>query len=274
MKNNLNKIFNKTNGIIIGALHFAPLLGYSDYPGDEIILKNALRDLSAFEEGGVDGVIIENNYDIPHKIFVKKETADEMLALGKEIKKIAKKPLGVSVLWNDYKKALLIAQKIGAKFIRIPVFVDSVKTNYGDIIADPQAVIKFRKEINAEDISLFTDIHVKHAELLKNKSIEDSAKEAIKSGSDALIVTGRWTGDAPDLAELKKIREVVGDFPILIGSGADDKNINELFEYANGAIISTSLKEGGIKETEVNVKGWEQRIDRKLVKQFVKKVYK
>ena len=265
MENVLKKIFNKDKNIIIGAIHFAPLLSYEDFPGYEVVLKNALEDLSAFQEGGTDGVIIENNYDIPHKIFVEKETVELITRLGKEIKKLAKIPIGVSVLWNDYKSALLIAKKIGAQFIRVPVFVDSVRTNYGDVFAEPELVLEYRRKIKAENIVIFTDIHVKHAKLLEDKSIEESALQAIKYGSDALIVTGKWTGDAPNLKELEIVRYAVKDFPILIGSGADAFNIKKLLRHANGAIVSTSLKEGGIKEGETNIKSWQQRIDKDKV---------
>ena len=91
MKNSLSEIFNKDRNITIGAIHFAPLFGYKDFPGYEVILKNSLEDLTAFQGGGVDGVIIENNYDIPHKIFVEKEIVNMMTRLGKEIKKKGKK---------------------------------------------------------------------------------------------------------------------------------------------------------------------------------------
>jgi membrane complex biogenesis BtpA family protein len=266
MQNKLFKIFNKDRNIIIGAIHFPPLFGYKDYPGFDVALKNALADLKAFQDGGVDGVIIENNYDIPHKIFVEKETVELMEKLGREIKKQAKIPLGVSVLWNDYKSALSIAKNIGGQFIRVPVFVDSVETDYGKIYANPKDVINFRKNMEAKNIALFTDIHVKHAKILENKSIEQSAKEAIESGSDALIVTGKWTGDAPDLKELEVVRKFVGDFPILVGSGADENNIKKLFKCASGAIVSTSLKEGKEQKGEVNVKSWAQRIDKDKVR--------
>jgi membrane complex biogenesis BtpA family protein len=271
MQNKLFKIFNKDKDIIIGAIHFAPLLGYKDFPGHEVVLKNAIEDLKAFQNGGVDGVIIENNYDIPHKINVDNEAVDLMIKLGKEIKKQVKVPMGVSVLWNDYKSALSIAREIGAKFIRVPVFVDSVRTNYGEIFANPKKVINFRKEIGVENIALFTDIHVKHAVMLENKTINESAFEAIKSGSDALIITGKWTGDAPDLSDLKAVRKTVGDFPILVGSGANINNIKDLLKYANGAIASTSLKEGGVIKNEINIKGWTQRIDKKKVEKLVNK---
>ena len=274
MENVLKRIFKKDKKVIIGAIHFAPLLGYPDYPGFKTTLNNAIKDLSAFEEGGVDGVIIENNYDVPHKIEVNKETVDLMIKLGQEIKKKTNLTIGVNILWNDFRSALFIAKTIGAQFIRIPVFVDKVETDYGIIEGKPEEVINYRKEIGAENIAIFTDIHVKHSILLSTRSITESAQEAIKMGSDGIIITGKWTGDAPDIEELKQTRNAINDFPLLIGSGTNEANINTLFNYADGAIVSTSLKEGSEIQTEVNVKKYEQRIDLKRVRKIVSTIGK
>jgi hypothetical protein len=273
MENSLNKIFKKNKNIIIGAIHFPPLFGYKDFPGTEIALRNTLHDLKAFEDGGTDGIIIENNYDVPHKIAVDKETVEMMTYLGKEIKKATRIPIGVSVLWNDYKAALFIAKEIGAQFIRVPVFVDNVKTDYGEVFGEPKDVLDYRREMGIENIALFTDIHVKHAELLDEKTIESSAIEAIKSGSDALIITGKWTAQAPKLDDLIAVKNTVNDFPILIGSGIDESNAKELFEYINGAIVSTSLKEGNNIDNGPNIKSWKQRIDKNKVTKLVESLY-
>lgn len=256
----INKVFKKEKNIIIGALHFPPLLGYPDFPGFETILKNAYADLEAFQNGGIDGIIFENNYDIPHKEFVDSEIVASMTYLGEKLKNMCRIPLGISVLWNDYKTALSIAKILKLQFIRIPVFVDDVKTNYGKIYHPHQEIKNYQRKINAENILLFTDIHVKHSKILSKHSITESAKLAIQNGSDALIITGKWTGDAPNLLELKNTRKAVGNFPLLIGSGADQSNVSELLKYANGAIISTSLKEGDDNKNEVNIKNWKQRI--------------
>ena len=69
-----------------------------------------------------------------------------------------------------------------------------------------------------------------------------------------------------------KIREKIQDFPILCGSGVNTENIATLFKYANGAIVSTSLKEGKVDSKEINIKPYSQRIDRQKVIDLVKKI--
>jgi len=271
METKFHKIFKKKK-ITIGVIHFPPLLGCPEFPGFKIVLNNALKDLNAFKNGGVDGIMIENNYDTPHKATTEPQTAAVMTFLGDKIKNKTKLPVGISVLWNDFKTALSIAKTIEGRFVRIPVFVDKIKTSYGIIKGDSKEVLKYQKKIKAQDVALFTDIQVKHAKILDKRPIEKAALEAIKSGSDALIITGKWTGQAPDLKELVAVRKAVGNFPILIGSGTDKKNIKELLKYANGVIVSTSLKAGIRKKGEINVKTWKQRIDKKKVQELVRTV--
>lgn len=253
--------FTKDSNILIGAIHFPPLLGYSEFPGMATALDNALADLSAFEMGGFDAVIIENNYDLPHTELVDASVVASLTYLAEKVKEKSKVPLGISVLWNDFKTALSISKIVGLDFIRIPVFVDTVKTSYGIIEGKSSEAIKFRKLIGAENVLLFTDIHVKHSEILSPYSIEESAKIATQAGSDALIITGKWTGDMPDMSELRSVRTAIGEFPILCGSGVNEENVKTLFEVANGAIVSTSVKAESENTHDVNVKSYSVRID-------------
>ena len=210
----LKNIFS-TKNLIVGMVHFPPLLGYKDFPGLDVCFKKSLEDAKTLKRGGVDAIMFENNYDIPHQEFVGPETVAIMTFLVQKISKEISLPFGINVLWNDYKAALSIAKVTGASFIRVPVFVDSVKTQYGKIFAQPEKILSFREKIKASKVALFTDIHVKHAKLIEPKTISKSAKEAVKKGSDALIVTGKWTGDAPNISDLQEVRKAVGkDFPI------------------------------------------------------------
>ena len=262
-----------SDSYVIGVLHFSPMIGYVGFEGIESVLKKALRDLEAFEKGGVDGVILENNYDLPHKIIVGHETVAMMTLLVLELKKHTVLPLGVDVLWNDYEAALSIAKIADLKFIRVPVFVDNVQTEFGDILGEAQRVISYRRKICAESIALFTDIQVKHAEMLSSqKPLSRSAREAIDNGSDALIVTGKWTGDAPNIGDLDEVKKVADSFPIIVGSGATKENISVLLSFVNGVIVSTSLKTGKCLEAEQNrnLKPYQETVDENKVRDFMK----
>lgn len=269
MKNALQTIFKKKQNIVIGAIHLPPLLGYSKFPGLPETLHNALADLRAFEQGGVDGFIFENNYDNPHTTLAAPGTLASMALVGQVLRKATKLPLGVNVLWNDFKAALTLAKLLDLQFIRVPVFVDSVKTQHGVVEATPQKVIQTRKSLEAEHVALFTDIQVKHAEMLSRRTLVQSAKLAIKNGTDAVIVTGEWTGKAPNMEQLAALRAEISSFPLLVGSGLNDQNAPLLFRHANGGIISTSLKQGTPKRVEVNVKAYKQRIDIQKVKRLL-----
>ncbi len=264
----MKKIFKKDKNIVIGALHFPPLLGFHDFPGFKVSLKNALIDLKAFEEGGVDGIFLENNYGLSKE----KIDPSAIVAMGYligEIRKHTKLPLGASVLWNDYEVSLALAKTYDLQFIRVPVFVDTVKPYCGEIKGEAKKVLTERQRLDAENVAIFADIHVKHAELLSKMSITASAKKAIMEGADAIIMTGSWTGVQPDISEMQKVRNAIGGFPILVGSGADVGSVQELLDPATGVIVSTSLKKGGVKKGERNVMGYEQRVDLKKTKSFV-----
>ena len=71
MPKKLNSVFKKEKNIIIGAIHFPPLLGFKNFPGFELALKNALKDLRALEKGGADAAILENIYEKERLFFFK-----------------------------------------------------------------------------------------------------------------------------------------------------------------------------------------------------------
>ena len=64
----------KDDKTIIGMVHLPPLPGYPESPGIEHAIRHAVADLHALEEGGVDGVLIENEYDRPHRVESAPET--------------------------------------------------------------------------------------------------------------------------------------------------------------------------------------------------------
>jgi uncharacterized protein len=268
----MNELF-KNKKVIIGVIHLLPTPGFKGFLSKEETLKRALDDLKILEISGVDAVIIENNYDTPHVINISSQTFALMDFIINKMRSKTTLPLGISVLWNDFKSALLLAKKNNCQFIRVPVFVDYIKSSCGEIKGDADKVITFRNKINAKDILLLTDIQVKHSELLNIRPISLAAIDAVNKGSDGIIITGVWTGKPPSIEDLKIVKEVSKNIPIIIGSGADKFNIKTLLKFADAVIVSTSLKEGAPKSSkeEVNIKSYDTKISLNKVKEFINK---
>lgn len=256
---------------MIGMVHLAPLSGYDNSPGLDTIIKLALEDVQVLNETGFDAILIENNYDVPHTEFIPDIAKEQLNTVIKKIKTATHLPIGLCVLWNDYKSAIDIAVQQDLDFVRIPVFVDKIETMYGFIIQpNHKAIKKYQADHYASEVCLFTDIQVKHSTLLNPRPLSEAVYEAEKEGSDGIIITGKWTGDQPLTKDLESARQTT-KLPIIVGSGADKTNITELKKYADIIIVGTALKEGTVlnKEIEPNLFPWQNRLVRKNAQEFV-----
>jgi len=213
-----------------------------------------LRDAKALESGGVDGLLIENYGDSPFKPTpTDPETVASMTAIGKDIARQTKLPMGVNVLRNGALAALAIAHVIGARFIRVNVLTESMLTDQGIINACAHDLMRYRRRLGATDVHVFADVRSKHAAPIVSRPVEESARDAAYRGmADALIVTGPHTGAEPDRDQLRRVKDSVPDRPVLIGSGLTSRNAAELLREADGAIVGTSLKENGLIEKPVD----------------------
>jgi len=232
---------------IIGMIHFPPLIGYEGFTSVEKIKRRILKEVNILNFFGVHAIMVENNYDIPHKIYVDPESTAMLSILTDVVVKNTKLPVGIDVLWNDYKSAFGICAATGASFIRIPAFIDDVRTQYGDVYHVADDAIAYRKRLHLEHVGIVADVQVKHSEMLdKKKPLSLSVRQAIKKGADGIIITGKWTGDAPLMDHLKIAKENAGSLPILVGSGSTKENLKNLFTYANGIIVGTAIMNSGI----------------------------
>ena len=236
---------------IIGMIHLPALPDYDASPGIDAVIESALRDLSIYEKYGVDGLLIENEYDRPHRVEASDETIEAMIAVTDAVITARETcVVGVEILLNDPIASLDVAKATGADFIRTDYFVDRMsRPEYGEFKIDPEGLINYRKSINGEDILIMADIQVKHAEMLDDRTLEQSAALATKYQAEALVVSGTATGRAPDLAEIDAAMEGAG-VPVIIGSGLDHHNAVELLNHCNGAIVGTALMTDKVVDDE------------------------
>ena len=227
---------------IIGLIHLPPLPDYPDTPGIDAIVAGALADLGVLMDQGVDGVLVENEYDRPHRVLATPATVDAMHEITRAVVTASRNiVVGCEILLNDPQASLQVAAEAGARFIRTDFFVDRMsRPGYGEFVIDPAGVIAHRSAIGADQVLIFADIQVKYATLLDTRTLAESARLACAHGADAVVVTGGATGNAPARQQLEE--SVSGaSVPVLIGSGLDAGNTPDLLPASGGAIVGTAL---------------------------------
>jgi len=251
---------------IIGMIHLKPLPGSPLYKGGglEPIIEQAIKDAKALEEGGVDGIQIENFGDRLFKKGVGHETTAFITEIVHRIKEEVDLPHGLCILM-DGKAGLAIARATGGKWIRCPYYIEVYASYVGLMEGEAAELLRFRRLIDAEEIKIFADVHIKHAHPLLQRSIDESAIDAVKMGlADAVIVTGKFTGAPTDVEDLKAVKKALAgeEVSILVGSGVSLNNIEKYWPYADGFIVGTSLKVDEVTTNPVDLKRVERFMSR------------
>ena len=166
---------------IIGMIHLPPLPGYPESKGIGHAIDHALADLHVLTEGGVDGVLVENEYDRPHRITAMAETVEAMMTITEAVVEESDSiVVGCEILLNDPQASLDVAKASGAAFIRTDYFVDRMmRPEYGEFHIDPDALIAYRSEIGADDVLILADIQVKYATMVEPRPLRESALLAL-----------------------------------------------------------------------------------------------
>jgi membrane complex biogenesis BtpA family protein len=255
---------------VIGMVHLRPLPGSPAYRGDmNEIIRDALSDALALQDGGVDAIMIENYGDLPFfKTCVPAATVAAMTAAIIEIRSslsaIRDTPVGVNVLRNDACAALSIACATGAKLIRVNVLTGARVTDQGVIEGAAAELARLKRMLGATDVKILADIDVKHSAPLAARPLEEEvADTADRGGADGLIVSGTGTGKPTDPAMAKKVRAAAPNMPLYVGSGVTVESVGSFMDHVDGFIVGTHFKHNG----KVN-----EPVDPERVRAFVKKV--
>lgn len=241
------EILTLNSQTVIGMVHCLPLPTTAGFDGDyQRIIDRAVQDAVTLEKAGVDAVIVENMGDTPFSAFLNKAQVAALTAAAYAVKQAVQIPVGLDAAFNDCEADIAIAAMVGASFIRVPVFVDTVLFTDGIIQPCAKKCMEYRKMMGQENVKILADVQVKHAHMLREHiTIEQSAKDAASNGADGIIVTGTQVGEETPLDLIKRVKNVV-NLPVFAGSGVNAENIHDQLQTADGAIIGSSLKEGGI----------------------------
>lgn len=267
----LDKIFvNKKP--IIGMVHLRPLPGSPLYDpinmGMKKILETAREEAKMLEDAGVDGVQVENMWDIPYlpgnKIGPETVAA---IAIGvHEVVNAVSIPVGAECHMNGADKALACAVAGGAKWVRVFEWCNAFISQSGYIEAIGGELARMRSNLKADDIAFLCDVNVKHGShfIIHDRSVEEQADDIQAQDGDAVIVTGFDTGMPPSVERVESCKKRV-KLPIFLGSGLAPENTEELLGCADGAIVGSYFKKDG---------NWKNPVDPARVRAFMKEVEK
>jgi uncharacterized protein len=235
--------FASLNKPVIGMVHLQPLPGTANYTGGGLgpVLERALADGRALEQGGVDAILFQNTGDLPACGNGGPETVAAMTMIGTLLRREIKTPLGVNILANGTETALAVAQAVGARFVRIKVFVGAVMGIGGVINGSAQQAHDFIRKIGAEEIEIAADVYDRTSRPLVEIPIEEEAVYASHhAAAHALVVTGASVDDS--IERIRRVKTTVKDKPVYVGGSSNKDNIARFFEVCDGVIVGNAVK--------------------------------
>lgn len=242
--NLFRKVF-KDSKPIIGMVHLQPLPGAPGYKGDlEAVYEAALYDLKALINGGANAVIVENFGDIPYATDNELITNTAFAAIAARLRIECDLPMGINVQFNNFEAEWAIAYSCGYDFIREEVFAENRMGPNGVCISSGPALMRLKAKY-PKDIAILADVNVKHTFAIVEQPLDFTIESIIESGADCLICTGITTGKSPSVDDVKEMKRIAGDVPVIVGSGVNAKTVKDYLSVSDGAIIGSSFKKDG-----------------------------
>jgi membrane complex biogenesis BtpA family protein len=228
------------------------------------IYDHALEEAHRLKAGGVDAILIENAGDVPflRPEMVGFETVSVMSVAGRKIVEEIGLPVGFNIVANAAKASLACAKASGASFVRVNQWANAYVANEGIIEGAAPEAMRYRKMIDATDIAIFADVHVKHGShaIVADRPVEEQARDVAFFQADVAIVTGLRTGHPVSLVEVEEVRAGIL-LPCIVGSGLSATNAADILKVADGAIVGVSFKESGDMWGENNIDKVKQLMD-------------
>lgn len=239
---------------LIGMIHLAALPGTARGTLSVAeIARRAAAEARMFREAGFDGVLIENMHDTPYLArVVGPEIIAAMTVAAGVVKAEFPGLTGIQILAGANEQAIAVAHACGLDFVRAEGFVFGHLADEGWLDACAGPLLRYRKTIGAEHVEIWADIKKKHSShaVTADVSLVETAHAAAFFGANAVIVTGRVTGDAPIPSDFEGLRGA--GLPVVIGSGVTVENLPAFSAVADVFIVGSSLKTGGIWSNELD----------------------
>lgn len=160
---------------IIALLHLRALPGDPLYAGDvEQVFRQAREDLIALQDGGVDGVLIANEFSLPYQPQAEPVTVGAMGYLVGRLKENIRVPFGVNVVLNPM-ASLELAASTGAHFIR-SAFTGTYMGENGVVTTDVATTVRRKKALGLDHLKMFYKVNPESDAYLVPRDIKTITK--------------------------------------------------------------------------------------------------
>lgn len=232
---------------IIAMLHLTALPGDPDYDcrtGINAIVARAREELHALQDGGVDGVMVSNEFSLPYLTKTEPITAITMARIIGELLPDISIPYGVNVLW-DGRASIDLALATGAQWVR-EIFTGVYASDFGLWNTNIGEVARYRQRIGARDVKLLFNIVPESAQYLASRDLRAIAESTVfATAPDAICVSGLTAGAPTDTQALRIVKDACGNVPVFVNTGVRAENVAEQLSIADGAVVGTYFKEDG-----------------------------
>ena len=234
---------------LVGVIHVGALPGTprARVSVDELT-ETAVREAAVYRAGGVDALMIENMHDVPYlRGKVGPEVVAAMAVVGRAVKSESKLPVGVQILAGANVEAIAVAHAAGLDYVRVEAYTFAHVADEGIIESSAASLLRFRRKIGAEGVRVWADVKKKHAShaITADVSLGETAAAVEFMLGDAVIVSGNATGEPPRASDVREAKSHCR-LPVRLGSGVTPENVSEFYREADGFIVGSYFKEGGL----------------------------
>ena len=236
---------------IIALLHLRALPGDPVFGGDmDAVVRQAHEDRIALQDGGVDGILIANEFSLPYQPKADAVTIGAMGYVVGRLKEDIRVPFGVNVVLNPM-ASLELAASTGASFIR-SAFTGTYMGENGVVNTDVSATVRRKKALGLDHLKMLYKVNPESDAYLVPRDIKTITKSIIfHCAPDALCVSGASAGSETSTDFMSEVRSVAGNVPVFCNTGCNAKTAVDKLIHSDGACVGTTFKKDGKFENNV-----------------------
>lgn len=238
---------------VIAMLHLDPLPGDPRYgfEGGNVAtaVEHAKSDLDALQEGGVDGVIISNEFSLPYQRHMSFVTPATMAYVVGQLRAELSIPYGVDAI-SDGLACIELAAACEAKFVRGTF--SGVYVGDGGLYDNDFSMLMRRKaELHLNDLRMLYFINPESDRNLDTRPLADIASSTIfKVHPDGLCISANAAGEDVDGDLISSVKAKNPEVAVLVNTGCRPDTIESKLAVADAAVVGTYFKEGGKLEDQ------------------------